>query len=504
MLMTQTYMSYLRPKVCKNDKCGGVLRQLFGLSLICCCLLALKSCRQPDPSPDGMVQTFLEDEDVPGMFVAVVRQDSVLFTGAYGLADIERRIAMTDTTCMELGSISKAFVGEMIFELKGKKQISETETIGKYFSNSPASWSDITIGHLLIHSSGIQNYLQDPRFKAAEYFQGISDDATAQFVRSVPVDSMISMFYSLPIEFKAGESWAYSNTGYYLLGKIIESVSGKPYFELVAENLTGPLNMLHTKANELSFAEGCMAKGYFKKDDQLRPIPFPLMSNYAFSAGAWSTNGRDMINYLKAVHAKKLPSDGAGINWRPVLRNDRFELPFSYVGGRFYSNFHDITVISHNGGTPGFSSSWIYLVEPGISVIVLMNRQDYAAIDQLAWDILSSFEPAIAYPKDHLKNPVTEKYAQRLQGILRYIGGTDSLPPGLSKPLQIFLEGDSGRGLWEWILERGIPGQAYCVDVEDIGEYKAYRFRLPLSQKVEYRMTMIVNQNDEVVQLWWW
>ena len=501
--MTQTYMAYLTPKVCKNVKCGGVLRQMFCLVVICICLLVLKSCREPDPLPDDMVQTFLKDEDVPGMFVAVVKHDSVLFRGAFGLADKDQRIPMTDTTCMELGSISKAFAGEVLYELQSKKLIGLSDPIGKYLKDAPASWSSITINDLFCHTSGIQNYLLDPRFKAAEYFQGNNEDrATADFFNSVPVDSMVGMFYSLPIEFKAGESWAYSNTGYYLLGKIIESVSGKPFFELAASKLTRPLFMSHTKPNELAAAEGCMAKGYFKKDGQLRRAPYVLTSHYAFSAGAWSTSGRDMINYLKAIHAKKLPSDLAGLDWR--IPPSPARLPFSYVGGRFYSKFHGITVISHNGGTPGFSSSWIYLVEPAISVIVLMNRQDYAAIDQLTWDILSLFEPAISYPKDPLKNAVTEKYTQRLEGILKYIGGNDSLPAGLSKPLRIFLEGDNGRGLWQWVLERGIPGQAHCVDMEDIGEYKAYRFRLPLSQKVEYRMTMLVGQNDEVVQLWWW
>ncbi len=476
----------------------------FRSALYIIAFLAMGACRTPVQPPDEMIQTFLRNEDVPGMFVAVVKHDSVLFQGSFGLADLEKRVPMADSTCMELGSISKAFVGEMIYELEAKKLINVAEPISKYLNNVPASWSGITIGDLSTHASGIQNYLLDPRFKAADYFQGNGGEETAQFMRSVQIDSMISMFNSLPLDFKAGESWAYSNTGYYLLGKIIESVTNKPYFELIAERLTAPLNMPNTQANELAFAEGCMANGYYKKDDQLRPMPFTLTSNYAFSAGAWSTNGRDMINYLKAVHAKKLPSDLAGTNWRLLLRDNRFELPFSYAGGRFYSKFHGITVISHNGGTGGFSSSWIYLVEPDISIIVLMNRQDYAAIDQLAWNILSSFEPKISYPKDQLKNVVTERYAKRLQGVLKYIGVNEPLPPGLAKPLRIFLEGDNGRGLWQWIFERGIPDQAHCVDVEDIGSYKAYRFRLPLSDDVEYRMTMLVNKNDETVQLWWW
>ena len=110
--------------------------------------------------------------------------------------------------------------------------------------------------------------------------------------------------------------------------------------------------MHQTKANELAAKEGCLAKGYFVKNESLHPC-YVLTSNYAFSAGAWATTGKDMINYLKAIHQKALLSDKSVIDWRNHPINSG--LLFTYSGGRFNSAFHGMKVISHNGGSAGFS-----------------------------------------------------------------------------------------------------------------------------------------------------
>jgi CubicO group peptidase (beta-lactamase class C family) len=143
---------------------------------------------------------------------------------------------------------------------------------------------------------------------------------------------MVELFYSLPLEFSPGATWSYSNTGYYLLGKIGEVITGKPFFELVEDKVTAPLQMYHTKANELAAKEQCLAKGYFQKDAFFTTSRI-LHSNYAFSAGAWATTGQDMIRYLKAIHKRNLPSDRAGFDWRKPPYSD--ELPFTYNAGRF-------------------------------------------------------------------------------------------------------------------------------------------------------------------------
>lgn len=469
--------------------------------LIYLVVLFLTSCHSPATKPDDFIKEFMVQGKVPGVFVAVVKGDSVLYEKSFGLADVESKIPLTGNTCMELGSVSKAFTGEIIYSLHQQGLLNLEDPVRKFFPDAPLTWEKITIKHLLSHTSGIQNYLLDPRFKAGDLFLGNPDSSATTFFNTIATDSMVKMFYSLPVEFNPGTTWAYSNTGYYLLGKIVESITARPFFETVNQMISAPLNFSCTKANEIADQENCLSKGYFIRNDSLTRSRV-LTSNYAFSAGAWSTCGDDMIRYIKAVHLHALPSDNAGYLWRNT--NPYTELPFAYEGGRFFSMFKDLKIISHNGGTPGFSSSWFYIVEKNTSIIVLANRQDYAAVDQLAIDILSYYEPAIKFPGEKLNDANGKNIGDNLVKVFNAIKNNEPYPPVLSMPLRVFLETDNGRGLWKWFFERGFPSEAICVDKEGRGIFKAYRYRMPVSKNLEYKLTALVNDKNEIVQIRWW
>jgi len=458
-------------------------------------------CSAPYVDPEKMVQNFMKEGNVQGVFVAVVKGDSILYQKSFGFADKESGKVMSAQTCMELGSISKAFTAETIYYLHYQQLLHIDDPVTKYLTEAPAKWSSVTIKHLLSHTSGIQNYLLDSRFKAAEYFGGTKDSTVENFITNVTTDSLLQMFYTLPFEFTPGASWSYSNTGYIILGKIAEKISGKNFFELVREQITSPLGMHHTTANEIASQRGCLATGYFIKDSSLHPSRV-LKSNYAFSAGAWASTGNDMINYLKAIHNKTLPSDKGSYDWRNITSNG--DHPYSYEGGRFFSTFNGMKIISHGGGTPGFTSSWFYVPDKNISIILLTNRQDYAAIDETAWNILSFFEPALQYPDIEIDGEEEKQFSNKLVKIVQAIKADSTLPNGLYGPLSIFMKTENGKGFWKWYFERGFPEKAYCVDNEIIGKYKAYRFRLPYSDAVEYRLTILVNEKKEIVQMRWW
>lgn len=450
--------------------------------------------------PFDLVEQFMKENYVPGMFIAVVKGDSVLYRQSFGAADSKMGIPVTDTTCMELGSVSKAFTAEVIYQLVDAGLLKTKDLVRKYLPEAPSSWSKIRIEHLLQHSSGIQNYLLDPRFKAFDYFMNSGDPDAVAFFKTVTTDSMIQLMYTLPVEFTPGSTWSYSNTGYYLLGKICEKVSGKPFFDLANEFVTGPLQMSRTKANEEAVADGCLARGYFLKDSVLTTATL-LTSRYAYSAGAWATTGQDMIRYMKAIHQRHLPSDNAGIEWRDPPHANK--LPFTYADGHFYTKFHGQNIISHNGGTPGFSSSWIYAVDLNTSVIVMMNRQDYALIDQLAWDILAWFEPSLQFPHQILSGTNEAYYAHQVRNIIKGIKSDGLYPQGLSKPLRVLLESENGKGFWRWYFERGYPEIVNCVDVEKAGKETIYRFRLPY-RHMDYRLSVLVNKAGTIMQIRSW
>lgn len=469
-----------------------VLISIFGLIFFISCS------NIHEISPKEMIRDFMNEEKVPGLFVAVVKNDSIIYKDSFGWADKEKKIPITSNTCMELGSISKAFTAWAIYDLHKKGLLGLLDNLKKFFPDAPASWEQITIKDLLAHTSGIQNYLLDPRFRAGDYFGGTTDPEIEKFLKNLDVDSMVKMFYELPVEFQPGESWSYSNTGYILLGKIVESVASRPFFEYVEENFLKPGGMAQTKANELASGENCLAKGYFPSGDSVKIAPV-LTSNYAFSAGAWASTGNDMIRYIQSIHRKSGPDE------LRVAPNLSGQLPFTYEGGRFYSDYHGMKIISHGGGTPGFTSSWIYNTDKNISIIILTNRQDYSALDQLAWNALSFYEPSMKYPEKKLDDEDGEKLSRVLEGFTGAIKNNGPYPKEFSKPLKIFLETENGKGFWKWFFERGFPDSAFCVDKEVIENGKLFRFRLPLNNnKIEYRLTLLVNEANEIVQVRWW
>jgi CubicO group peptidase (beta-lactamase class C family) len=451
--------------------------------------------------PEAIIEKFISTGKVPGVFVGVVRGDSVLFQKSFGTADKKVGTPMSDATCMELGSISKVFTAETIYSLHSARLLNIQDPIRKYLPAIPASWSKITIQHLLQHTSGIQNYLLDARFKAGAYFTNQKDTSSERFFNTVSSDSMFRLLYDLPLEFKPGFTWSYSNTGYYLLGKIGEAVTGKPFFQLVEEQVIAPLQMNHTFANEVAAEKNCLSKGYFLRDTSLHESRV-LHSNYAFSAGAWAATGLDMIRFLKAIHRRELPSDKAGLDWRKAP--DMNTLPFTYNSGRFYTSFHGMDILSHNGGTPGFSSSWIYVVEKNTSIIILMNRQDYAPVDKLAWDILSFFEPSLKYPKKKRSGNAEKKITQNVRVFINALKTDSPFPKGLSKPLEHLLNSENGKGYWKWYFDRGYPTSVICVDVEPIRNAKLYRFLLRSANKVVYQLAVVENEKGELTQIRWW
>ena len=449
---------------------------------------------RPALDPEQQVQRFMQENNIPGMFVGVVKNDSVIFKYSSGFADVSIKKPITSTSCMELGSISKAFTAEVILQLYREHRIDLEDSITKFLSNAPATWSGITINHLLSHTSGIQNYLLDPRFRATDYFAPTANSDAEHFFNSIIVDSLIAMFYTLPVEFPPGSSWSYSNTGYILLGKIAEQVTGKSIFRLVDEYLTRPLSLNQTRENEKASASGCLSNGYYEEDGVLKESRI-LTSNYAHAAGAWSSTGEDMIKYIKAIHRKSL----AGDQFKP--RND--SLPFTYYSGRFHAAFHGLEVIAHGGGTPGFSSSWVHVPEKGISIIVLMNRQDYAAVVEIAWDVLSYFERSLAYPVSKINDKESKIIARDVLRFVSALKSDSAFPVVLSHPLKVFLNTENGRGFWKWYFSRGFPLVVDCVDKEIFPNRKLFRFRLS-AEKAEYRLSILTDSHNKWIQIRWW
>jgi len=163
----------------------------------------------------------------------VARGGEVLLSRGYGSANLEWNIPNSPATKFRLGSVTKQFTAASILLLEEHGKLKTDDPVKKFMPDAPAAWDKITIFHLLTHTSGIPS------------FTGFPDYASQEPFAATP-EKLVARFRDKPLDFQPGEKWSYSNSGYVLLGYVLEKVSGESYEKFVQENIFGPLGMRNT------------------------------------------------------------------------------------------------------------------------------------------------------------------------------------------------------------------------------------------------------------------
>ena len=454
--------------------------------------------------PDQIVQSYLKKYSIPGASVVVVKNERVIYEGFFGYSDLKKGTKIKKGDLLELGSMGKQFTADLARILERQGYVQLTDLLTKYFPDIPSAWHQVNLQHLLDHTSGIKNYLGDPRFRAADLFQtGIEDTSVTNFFKYLSIQEKLYMFRELPIEFTTGTQWAYSNTGYILLGAVIEKAMGKNFFEVLREKLFNPVGMNQTMENEIADDQGLLSKGYFIKEGN-HIEAHRLRSNYAFSAGSIASNTADLAKYMKAVHQGRWPTDSLDSQWRNTPTEKGF--PFLYKDGRFYTTCQGKKILFHQGGTPGFSSSWMYVVEDTISVCVQANLQDISFVDHLAWDILVYFNPSLKNTRTKNITPSESKKGRIiLESFLNSLKNNQRFDSTLfTQGMSAFMNSENGRGLWNWVFQSGYPEKILLRSAENDGPFRICKFDLPLGNKINYRVTAFFNKEDKLARILWW
>ena len=190
--------------------------------------LAANGCAQKPNSPEQQVDSYVKNEvatkHLAAVSVAVVRDGKVVLARGYGLANLETKTPATAETVYEIGSITKQFTATAIMMLVEQGKIGLDDPVSKHYKEAPAAWSKVTIRNLLNHTSGIKGYTE-----VGNIVKMFRDDHTEE--------EIIKLVSALPLVSEPGEKWAYCNTGYYLLGMIVESVSGQKLPEFLDEHV---------------------------------------------------------------------------------------------------------------------------------------------------------------------------------------------------------------------------------------------------------------------------
>lgn len=301
---------------------------------------------------DELVTAYANNGQFNGA-VLVAQQGNVLFQKAYGLKDAEQRKPNAINSIFQIGSITKQFTAAVIMQLVQERKLSLQDTLGKFFKGFP-NGHKITIEHLLTHTSGMFNYTGDTNI--------MKRDVTRHYSR----DEMIGIFQGYRSDFEPGTKWNYSNSGYSMLGYIIEKVTGKPYEQVMRKRIFRPLGMNQTGFDFTHLKDTNRTKGYFALDGSAA-VPAPIVdSTIAYSAGAMYSTLGDLLKWDRAIYSSKILKPQT---WKTVFTPYKNKYGYGWAIDSIYKR----PAVMHSGGIHGFASYIMRFPEQELVVIAIDN-----------------------------------------------------------------------------------------------------------------------------------
>lgn len=322
--------------------------------------------KQLNEKIDNYLKQYFKEVN-PGGSVLIAKNNKVLYKRGFGIADLEMNVANNPATVFRLGSITKQFTAIAILQLVEKGQLSLQDSVQKFIIDFPAKGHPITVEHLLTHTSGIKEFL--------------AMDHSDPFVlrREFSPKEIIDFFMNEPLEFTSGTQYSYSNSGYIILGYIIENITGEPYAKYIGENLLLPSGMKNTYYADYRAVIPHRAKGYQVWNERYINSEFISMS-IPYAAGGLLSTVEDLFLWHKALYNNQLlKKDFLEKAFTPFKLTNGYNAPYGF--GWFLNNeIAGKKTIEHSGRISGFNTTQIYIPEEDIFVAVLMNIEDHALL----------------------------------------------------------------------------------------------------------------------------
>jgi CubicO group peptidase (beta-lactamase class C family) len=363
-------------------------------------LLALTSSYAQNRQLEKELDQLLSKQFVPsqpGCEVLVAEHGQIVYKKAFGSANLELNVPLQPDMVFNLASITKQFTSVAVLQLVEQGEISLQDSLQKFIPDFPSKGYTITIENLLTHTSGIPDYLQLD-------FPGINMERW-DFMPKQLIDS----FKNYPLQFQPGTKFTYSNSGYYLLGYIIEQVSGQRYQSYIQDHLLKPLGLTHTYFDTSGIIIPNRVNGYWKEGGQIKNVDY-WSPSIEYAAGGLISNVEDLFKWHKGLYN------------HTILKKETLQKAFTqyqlkdgtstgYGYGWFVKTTAGIQSIEHEGGMPGFRTNEMYYPAEDIFITTLCNYGS-APMDQLS--------PAIASMV--LRKPMQADISVGAETLNEYVG----------------------------------------------------------------------------------
>ncbi|MCS6775606.1 MAG: serine hydrolase domain-containing protein [Chloroherpetonaceae bacterium] len=409
---------------------------------------------------DAYVRAEMQKRQIPGVSLAVVRAGRPVLIRGYGRANLELDVPATPDTVYQLASITKTFTATAILLLAQEGKLSLEDSVRKFLPDAPAAWEGITVRHLLNHTSGIKSYTE-----LLSFLSGMG--------RAYTQSEMLKTIYEQPLEFAPGERWKYNNSGYYLLGVIVEKVSGKDYEAFLRERIFQPAGMTATRLNVKSAIIRGRAAGYTRVASEVRHAEM-VHPSQPFAAGALLSTARDMARWDAVLYTDrilKLPV--LEQMWTPTKLKDGTTHGYGYGWGVRQINGH--REIGHGGGIPGFSTYMARFVDDKLSVIVLVNM-DGGHAEALARGIAGYYLPDLA-PKPVTDGPDSGVASRVRQAIHNFVEGRSNVDL-LAPQVRAALTPERTQQAGNFLKSLGALQSMELLEQQVEGDLRRYRYRV--------------------------
>lgn len=388
--------------------------------------VVLAAC-QPSPEPkmrkrmDEVVRFEVTNNRFSGS-VLIAKGNHIVFSRGFGLANREWNIPNTPATKFRIGSVTKQFTAAALLLLEEEGKLKVEDSLKTHWPEAPAAWDKVTLFHLVTHTSGITD------FDRSEYEAWKIADTTAE--------NTVNRFRDKTLSFEPGSEHRYSNSGYLLLGYLIERISGKSYGDYLQEKIFAPLGMKDSGVDSPSAIIPNRAMGYWPgPNDSLVNAPYVNM-NFPHAAGAIYSTTEDLFRWTQGLFGGKLLSAESLKKMTTPFKDD-------YAFGIGIAKDGDRKLFAHGGHIEGFRTALAYLPDEKITVAVISNldESDPELIGKQLTALLRG--ETLILPSERREIPVPEESLPKFTGTYELSPGTNAIVTTAKGKLLVEFPGDT-------------------------------------------------------------
>jgi CubicO group peptidase (beta-lactamase class C family) len=429
---------------------------------------------------DSVIQQAMEKKSITGLSLAVVRNGRLFMAKGYGFANLEWQAPAAPDTVYQIQSMTKSFTASGIMLLVEEGKLHVEDKVSAYLEGTPESWKDITLRHLLTHTSGIKDFINEP---------------TANLRLDVTDEEVFKATAPRPLNFQPGERYSYSNTNYQLLAMIIHKVTGKSYGDFLRERIFEPLEMKNSRVNQLSEVVPHRAAGYMPGSKGWRNGDMIAPTVLAYGGGGLLSTVLDLVKWDAALDTEKiLKKTTLEQMWTPATLNNGKTTNYGF--GWAIETLGGHRCISHSGAhATGFQSYIARYPDDHLTLIVCLNCIG-TNIERFTHRVAGVFVPALTPAERQLIEDKEPQVAERVKTMYAHwlAGEADnSLTPSLAKELpkekRDDLAGMAGPLQTLGLLESKVDGK-----------FRRYRY-LATFQRMSVILMVSFNEDDAISDL---